>query len=46
MSNVVTNGANALKLENEIVTEATQETSSMEQIKDLNEDYNEQVTPE
>jgi cell division protein FtsZ len=43
MSGAVTDGANALKLENEIVTEATQETSSMEQIKDLNEEYNEQV---
>ena len=43
MSSAVTDGANALKLENEIVTEATQETSSMEQIKDLNEEYNEQV---
>ena len=43
MSNVATDGANALKLENEIVTESTSETSSMEQIKDLNEEYNEQV---
>ena len=43
MSSAVTDGANALKLENEIVPEATQETSSMEQIKDLNEEYNEQV---
>ena len=43
MSNVATDGANALKLENEIVTESATETSSMEQIKDLNEEYNEQV---
>jgi cell division protein FtsZ len=43
MSNVATDGANALKLENEIVTESASETSSMEQIKDLNEEYNEQV---
>ena len=39
----VTDGANALKLENEIATEAAPETSSTEQIKDLNEEYNEQV---
>ena len=43
MSNVVTDGANALKLENEIVTETAPETSSTEQIKGLNEEYNEQV---
>ena len=43
MSNVATDGANALKLENEIVNESASETSSMEQIKDLNEEYNEQV---
>ena len=43
MSNAVTDGANALKLENEIVTETAKETSSTEQIKDLNEEYNEQV---
>ena len=43
MSSVATDGANALKLENEIVTESASETSSMEQIKDLNEEYNEQV---
>ena len=43
MSNVATDGANALKLENEIVTEAAPEISSTEQIKDLNEEYNEQV---
>jgi cell division protein FtsZ len=42
-SSVATDGANALKLENEIVTESASETSSMEQIKDLNEEYNEQV---
>jgi len=45
MSNVVTetDGANALKLKNEIVTEAAPETSSIEQIKDINAEYNEQV---
>ena len=43
MSNVVTDGANVLKLENEIVTEVAPETSSMEQIKDINAEYNEQV---
>jgi len=43
MSNVVTDGANALKLENEIVAEVAPETSSMEQIKDINAEYNEQV---
>jgi len=43
MSNVVTDGANALKLENEIAAEAVPETSSTEQIKDLNEEYNEEV---
>ena len=43
MSNVVTDGANALKLENEIVTEVATETSSTEQIKDINAEYNEQV---
>ena len=42
-SSVATDGANALKLENEIVTESASETSSTEQIKDLNEEYNEQV---
>ncbi len=43
MSNVVTDGANALKLEDEIVTEVATETSSTEQIKDINAEYNEQV---
>ena len=43
MSNVVTDGANALKLENEIVTEVAPETSSTEQIKDINAEYKEQV---
>ena len=43
MSSVATDGANALKLENEIVTESASETSSMEQIKDINAEYNEQV---
>ncbi len=36
-------GANALKLENEIVTETSQDVSSKEEIKDLNQEYNEQV---
>ncbi len=36
-------GANALKLENEIVTEITPEASLTEEIKDLNQEYNEQV---
>jgi len=43
MSNVVTDGANALKLENEIMTEVAPETSSTEQIKEINAEYNEQV---
>ncbi len=43
MSNAVTDGANALKLENEIVTETATEISSTEEIKDLNEEYNAQV---
>ena len=43
MSSAATDGANALKLENEIAAEAVPETSSTEQIKDLNEEYNEQV---
>ena len=43
MSNVVTDGANALKFENEIMTEVAPETSSTEQIKDINAEYNEQV---
>ena len=43
MSSTVTDGANALKLENEIVNETMPETSSTEQIKNLNEEYNEQV---
>ena len=43
MSGPATDGANALKLENEIAAEAVPETSSTEQIKDLNEEYNEQV---
>ena len=42
-STAVTDGANALKLENEIPTEVVPEISSTEQIKDLNEEYNEQV---
>jgi len=43
MSGPATDGANALKLENEIVTKVAPETSSMEQIKDINAEYNEQV---
>ena len=43
MSTPVVDGANALKLENEIVTEATQDVPSTEEIKDLNQEYNEQV---
>jgi len=43
MSNAVTDGANALKLENEIATETATEISSTEEIKDLNEEYNAQV---
>ena len=43
MSTAVTDGANALKLENEVPTEVVPEISSTEQIKDLNEEYNEQV---
>ena len=44
MSTTAVDGANALKLENEIVTnELTPEVSSTDEIKDLNEEYNEQV---
>ena len=44
MSTTAVDGANALKLENEIVTnEVTPEVSSTDEIKDLNEEYNEQV---
>ncbi len=43
MSTTAIDGANALKLENEIVNEATSEVSSTEEIKDLNQEYNEQV---
>ena len=43
MSTATTDGANALKLENEIVNETSSEISSTEQIKNLNEEYNEQV---
>ncbi len=43
MSTTAVDGANALKLENEIVTETTPEVSSTEEIKDLNQEYNEQV---
>ena len=43
MATTAVDGANALKLENEIVTETTQDFSSTEEIKDLNQEYNEQV---
>ena len=43
MPTTAVDGANALKLENEIVTETTPEASSTEEIKDLNQEYNEQV---
>ncbi len=43
MPTTVVDGANALKLENEIMTETTSEVSSTEEIKDLNQEYNEQV---
>jgi len=43
MSTTAVDGANALKLENEIVTEVTPEVPSTEEIKDLNQEYNEQV---
>ena len=43
MHTTAVDGANALKLENEIVTEATQDVPSTEEIKDLNQEYNEQV---
>ena len=44
MPTTAVDGANALKLENEIVTnEVTPEVSSTDEIKDLNEEYNEQV---
>ena len=36
-------GANALKLENEIFTKTSQDVCSTEEIKDLNKEYNEQV---
>ena len=43
MPTATTDGANALKLENEIVTETSSEISSTEEIKNLNKEYNEQV---
>jgi len=43
MPTTAVDGANALKLENEIVTETTPEVSSTGEIKDLNQEYNEQV---
>jgi len=43
MSTTAVDGANALKLENEIATEVMPEVPSTEEIKDLNQEYNEQV---
>ena len=43
MHTTAVDGANALKLENEIVTETMQDVYSTEEIKDLNQEYNEQV---
>ena len=43
MHTTAVDGANALKLENEIVTETPQDVSSTEEINDLNQEYNEQV---
>ena len=46
-SNIVSSptidGANALKLENEVITETSSQTSTTGSIKDLNNEYNEQV---
>ena len=42
-NNPVTHGANALKLENEVVTEVASNTESSSSIKDLNHEYNEQI---
>ena len=42
-TNPVTHGANALKLENEVMTEVTDSTDSASSIKDLNQVYNEQL---
>ena len=39
----VTQGANALKLENEVMTEVSANTESSSSIKDLNHEYNEQL---
>jgi len=39
----VTHGANALKLENEVMTEVADNTESSSSIKDLNHEYNEQL---
>ena len=39
----VSHGANALKLENEVITEVADNTESSSSIKDLNNDYNEQL---
>ena len=43
MATTAVDGANALKLENEIVTETSQDVCSTEEISDLNQEYNEQV---
>ncbi len=43
MHTTAVDGANALKLENEIVTETSQDVCSTDEIKDLNQEYNEQV---
>jgi len=43
MSNSITNGANALKLENEVIAETSPAISSSESISQLNKEYNEQL---
>ena len=43
MSGPVTDGANALKLENEVINEAASNVSSSDLIKDLNQTYNEEL---
>ena len=43
MSSPVTNGANALKLENEVINEVASNVSSSDLIKDLNQTYNEEL---
>jgi cell division protein FtsZ len=42
-SNEITNGANALKLENEIMTETQSSISSSGSVNELNKEYNEQL---